>query len=116
MRLHADGYCFFNDTRYSLPDAEPPAAVPAGELGERIADLLPATKLRSPVIDRLPKHANFFLFLMDLGETAELMLCVEHGFFGRRGPLGYLSDLERLLVHAAVDESATTGGLYNAAR
>ncbi|MFG2039589.1 condensation domain-containing protein [Dactylosporangium sp. NPDC048998] len=111
-----DGYCFFNDTRYSLLDAEPPAPVPQEELAERVADLLPATKLRSPVIDRLPKHANFFMFLMDLGETAELMLCVEHGFFGRRGPLGFLSDLERLIVRSAIDETATTAALHASVR
>jgi hypothetical protein len=68
------------------------------------------------VIDRLPKHANFFMFLMDLGETAEIMLSVEHGFFGRRGPLGFLSDLERLLVRAALDDSSTTASLYAAVR
>jgi len=111
-----DGYCFFNDTRFGARDTPPPAAVPDEELAERVADLLPATKLRSPVIDRLPKGANFFMFLMDLGETAEIMLCVEHGFFGRRGPLGFLTDLERLVVRAALDTTATTGALYAAVR
>ncbi|MGI5243635.1 condensation domain-containing protein [Dactylosporangium sp. CA-139066] len=114
--ITTDGYCFFNDTRFALLDAEAPAAVPQEDLAARIAELQPATKLRSPVIDRLPKHANFFMFLMDLGETAEIMLCVEHGFFGRRGPLGFLSDLERLIVRAALNESATTGSLYAAVR
>ncbi|GGM08972.1 condensation domain-containing protein [Dactylosporangium sucinum] len=112
-----DGYCFFNDTRYTLADRSAMhAALPAAELAERIQAALPATKLRSPVIDRRPMHANFFLFLMDLGDTAELMLCVEHGFLGRRGPLGFLADLERLTVRAALDEQATTAALYTAAR
>ncbi|WP_432988617.1 condensation domain-containing protein [Dactylosporangium sp. CA-233914] len=81
-----------------------------------LRELLPATKLRSPVIDRLPKHANFFMFLMDLGETAELMLSVELGFFGRRGPLGFLADLERVVVRAASDGTSTTADLYSAVR
>jgi hypothetical protein len=114
--VNADGYCFFNDTRFGMLDAEAPAAVRPEDLADRIADLQPATKLHSPVIDRLPKHANFFMFLMDLGETAEIMLSVEHGFFGRRGPLGFLSDLERLLVRAALDDSSTTAALYAAVR
>jgi hypothetical protein len=117
--IAGDGYCFFNDTRYALLDqgtAGSPAAVPPADLADRIHTALPATKLRSPVIDRLPKHANFFMFLMDLSDTAEIMLCVEHGFLGRRGPLGFLADLERLTVRAAVDPTATTAALYAAAR
>jgi hypothetical protein len=74
---------------------------------------LPATKLLAPVIDRLPKGANFFLFLTDLSDTAELMLCAEHGFLGERGPLGFLDGLERLVVKAALDERATTGTLLH---
>jgi hypothetical protein len=74
---------------------------------------LPATKLLAPVIDRLPKGANFFLFLTDLSDTAELMLCAEHGFLGERGPLGFLGGLERLVVKAALDERATTGTLLH---
>ncbi|WP_344618850.1 condensation domain-containing protein [Dactylosporangium salmoneum] len=115
--VRPNGYCFFNDTRFGLLDADPPAPPPGDDdLAARVADLLPATKLRSPVIDRLPMHANFFMFLMDLGETAELMLSVDRGFFGRRGPLGFLADLERLIVRAAVDAGATTAGLYAAVR
>ncbi|GAA2633151.1 hypothetical protein GCM10010399_76990 [Dactylosporangium fulvum] len=114
--IRADGYCFFNDTRYSLLDQGAPQMVPAEELADRIHAALPATKLRSPVIDRLPKHANFFMFLMDLGDTAEIMLCVEHGYLGRRGPLGFLTDLERLVVQATLDEHATIGSLYASAR
>ncbi|MET7395886.1 condensation domain-containing protein [Dactylosporangium sp. NPDC005572] len=110
-----DGYCFFNDTRFVL-DRSPGHLVPPAELAERIQAALPATKLRSPVIDRRPMHANFFMFLMDLGDTAELMLCVEHGFLGRRGPLGFLTDLERLAVRAATDDQVTTAALYTAAR
>ena len=97
-------------------DAEAPAAVRPEDLPDRIADLQPATKLHSPVIDRLPKHANFFMFLMDLSDTAELMLSVERGFFGRRGPLGFLSDLEHLMARAATDPAATATTLYTAAR
>ncbi|WP_238016863.1 condensation domain-containing protein [Dactylosporangium sp. AC04546] len=112
-----DGYCFFNDTRYTLADRSTmPEALPQAELAERIQAALPATKLRSPVIDRLPMHSNFFMFLMDLGDTAELMLCVEHGFLGRRGPLGFLAGLEGLVVRAALDDQVTTGALYAAAR
>ena len=76
-----DGYCFFNDTRFSA-EQTPPPPLPDDELAEAIHAALPATKLRAPVIDRLPKHANFFLFLTDLSDTAELMLCAEHGFLG----------------------------------
>jgi len=86
------------------------------DLADRIADLLPATKLRSPVLDRLPERANFFMSLTDLADTAEITLCVEHGFLGRRGPLGFLSDLERLTVRAALDGTATTATLYAAVR
>lgn len=107
-----DGYCFFNDTRYSAQEHTPPAALPGDELAEAIHAALPATKLRAPAIDRLPKHANFFLFLTDLSDTAELMLCAEHGFLGERGPLGFLDGLERLVVKAALDEHVTTRTLY----
>ncbi len=107
-----DGYCFFNDTRYSVQDQAPAAPLAGGELAEAIHAALPATKLRAPVIDRLPKGANFFLFLTDLSDTAELMLCAEHGFLGERGPLGFLDGLERLVVNATLDGRATTLTLY----
>lgn len=107
-----DGYCFFNDTRYSVQDQTAPAPLPGDELAEAIHAALPATKLHAPVIDRLPKGANFFLFLTDLSDTAELMLCAEQGFLGERGPLGFLDGLERLVVDATLDERATTGTLY----
>jgi hypothetical protein len=103
-----DGYCFFNDTRYSVQEQTPPPPLPDAELAEAIHAALPATKLRAPAIDRLPKHANFFLFLTELGETAELMLCAEHGFLGERGPLGFLDGLERLVVKATLDDQVTT--------
>ncbi|MEV0562882.1 condensation domain-containing protein [Dactylosporangium sp. NPDC050588] len=105
-----DGYCFFNDTRFVAQDQPPPA--PPADLADAIHAALPATKLRAPVIDRLPKGANFFMFLTDLSDTAELMLCAEHGFLGERGPLGFLDGLERLVVKAALDEHVTTGTLY----
>ncbi|MFF5231325.1 condensation domain-containing protein [Dactylosporangium sp. NPDC000521] len=104
-----DGYCFFNDTRFAPPDQPPPT--PPADLADAI-HAAPATKLRAPVIDRLPKGANFFMFLTDLSDTAELMLCAEHGFLGERGPLGFLDGLERLVVKAALDEHVTTGTLY----
>lgn len=109
-----DGYCFFNDTRYSAQEQTPPAPLPDDELAEAIHAALPATKLHAPLIDRLPKGANFFCFLTDLGDTAELMLCAEHGFLGERGPLGFLDGLERLVVRATLDEHATTGMLLHA--
>ncbi|MET7423227.1 condensation domain-containing protein [Dactylosporangium sp. NPDC005555] len=108
-----DGYCFFNDTRFSAQDQSPPAL--PSDLPEAIHAALPATKLRAPVIDRTPKGANFFMFLTDLGDTAELMLCAEHGFLGERGPLGFLAGLERLIVRATLDEHATTRLLYREA-
>lgn len=107
-----DGYCFFNDTRYALLDQAGATAVSADDLPDRVHAALPATKLHAPVIDRLPKHANFFMFLLDLHDTAELMLCVEHGFFGDRGPLDFLAGLERLVVRAALDPTTTTEELY----
>ncbi|GAB3824822.1 condensation domain-containing protein [Dactylosporangium cerinum] len=106
-----DGYCFFNDTRYSVQEQTPPPPLPEAVLTLAITDALPATKLLAPVIDRLPKGANFFLFLTDLSDTAELMLCSERGFLGERGPLGFLDGLERLVVKAALDPRATTGTL-----
>ena len=109
-----DGYCFFNDTRYALLDQTAPATGAGEDLACRVQAALPATKLLSPVIDRLPKDANFFMFLLDLHDTAELMLCVEHGFFGARGPLDFLAGLERLAVRAAVDPATTTRELYRA--
>jgi hypothetical protein len=108
-----DGYCFFNDTRYSVQEQTPPPPLPDAELAEAVHAALPATKLLAPVIDRLPMHANFFLFLTDLGDTAELMLCAEHGFLGERGPLGFLAGLERLIVKATLDPHLTTHDLYH---
>jgi len=64
-----------------------PAPMSAAEVAERIATALPATKVTYPVIDRVPKGANFFLYLMDMNEECSLVLCVERGFLGdRAGP------------------------------
>ncbi|WP_433085950.1 hypothetical protein ACQP1P_11915 [Dactylosporangium sp. CA-052675] len=81
-----------------------------GAAGVRGAARLSAVVPRDPA----PAGARFFLCLLRLGPTAELRLCAAHGFLGRRGPLGFLSDLERVLVRAT--GTSTTAGLYAAVR
>ncbi|MFJ6213770.1 condensation domain-containing protein [Streptomyces sp. NPDC092296] len=100
-----DGYCFFNDARFTLGEQsaapDPGAAV---AMAEGIAKALPETRLGPLEGNQTPKGANFFLFLHDLTDRAVLTLCADRRFLAPRGSADFLGDLERLTTRAAVEE------------
>lgn len=104
-----DGYCFFNDTRFAASrpvDAANPAAADAVAAG--ITQTLAETRITVPSVPNMPKGANFFLFLHDLGEKAVIALCVENGFLASRGPSDFLRDLERLVIRGALAQTSVS--------
>jgi hypothetical protein len=103
--LLADGYCFFNDTRFGAtrPTAGPDPAA-ADTVAADVPGRLAETVITVPETPNTPKGANFFLFLHRLDDTAELALCVENGFLTPRAPADFLRDLERLVVRGALSQ------------
>jgi hypothetical protein len=97
------GYCFFNDVRFARERRVVTDLEAADEAARRVPALLPLTQVSQVQRPRTPKDANFFLYLNEIGERADLTLCVREGFLGAGTPADFLSRLERVVLDAALD-------------
>ncbi|WP_433074067.1 condensation domain-containing protein [Dactylosporangium sp. CA-052675] len=101
------GYCFFNDVRFAREGRVVVDVDAADEAARRVPALRHLTRVSEVQRPRTPKDANFFLYLNEIGDRADLTLCVREGFLGTGTPADFLRRLERMVLDAALDPRYT---------
>ncbi len=96
------GYLFFNDTRYGAADRNTPPPTGAGDVAAELERALTGTVISELDLDGRQSGAKFFVFLDALAESCVLTLCTDPRFHAVVNSAGFLADLERLMVRAAI--------------
>ncbi|MFC4035381.1 condensation domain-containing protein [Streptomyces polygonati] len=103
-----DGYCFFNDVRFTGADRSARAQGDrTGPAPEAVTAALGRTRLERLHKDERQKGAKLFVYLQELQRTCRITLCLDPAFLGSYRGVDLLADLERLLVRSAIDPDAS---------